>query len=1451
MALIPIDDTEVQGTVEVPIEEDTTPAEIHERGKTAVLIAKDTGENPAEAYVRATAGDSRADNDYQFTSEIEDRRKDQIAMSLPYQEGAKTLNDLSELGSNLSGDFNSGNYKEAVKSMPMAAVQPEEKIAGEAVHMQMREELAEFGEAVEEMSLGDTVSSALGLMIPKRIGYSLAQLESDMGFKPGIGGAVDTFVDPTGTLLRLRNTYWSLDDAGKAEFINVMGAHLPNASDNKFVQGHILTSIIGGDFNENQEYFFDTLDNIDVTLISGGVVKLIRGLAKANKIINTPRRLKEADVEAEMIENAVNVPDAAAGVGITPADVGDHLNPLMHGQLGHYLQGASEDQAAAVTKMMEIQNSRFRTITDEMAKSSILDEDEIAAALRNAEIKALEEPGIVDAKVTLRPDKSGYDVEYTEAFFAKDGSLRKRGKTTTQDFRVSDIGDVRANEAEYHDFFLRMDPNARLTGKTRQWFVSDVEEMSRKQEFTAKQFDSMMRDAFKGIGQRGAARVDKVLRQGAKDGVQYTYDDLIHGIGTKGTKLKPNEARAYLGYRNVVDHLYTLKNKQMTEQWTAQGVKVWDGPEGVMPVKNYNDSRAAATAWKQVRADSHHILIPERGLTLGGWTWEGGLMNLTRKSELTKEMIDEAYSKGYVLARSHNSANFFKLGDNRTQWAFVKAKNVHSPRGKMVLNRLPGYVPKQRSGAYFFIKRNSKSGLSGASGNHRIMKTEAYSDTREAAEAWVAKQDNQDDYKIFFDRELPAEERSFDIVNTHGGMYSGHRKNTELAYVGRSDPNFLDSYQAIQHYINHIGRQYPASLYRLGSEHRLMEIAKGFGVKGKDIGLHNVLERAEEAGILKTTKKYKMLKDIHDQVSFVHMIPTDDEMAMADRIRKIGAFFDRDILKKVKGWEIVPKFFYRKAAENVQPQGIIRSLTFTHLLGMYNPAQIMVQFSGSLIAMAIDPIGYPKHVSKMIGWATLDNIATDPIAQKKVIQWMKSNDLGDYADEYELWSRSGYRESVEQGNADYTSVFTRNMPYDMPMWRTVAANNAIFYKMGELANTRVAFASAVSRYKKIHKVKSIDPKDEAALNEIGNWAEKFRLNMSRANQSWLNKGAQGVPFQFQQVISKYFEKVLPQWAGGTDEFTAAEKWRLAAIPTAMTGAVGVPFGQFVAVKIMDMFGIDETELSEEEALGIKYGAVGWFFNSLLDMNVNFSDRMTLGGDVLKNMWESLTTGKATWQWLGASSTVADRYARNMQFLAESFDLMSPEDLGDTTVEDILAYGSIIKEVLSDIPTVTRNWKQYSTHLFADHPRYMKDGRYMWEWETMNTQTAVAAMMGFQPTEMTEMYEWSKELKGNQSSIAQFGDTDAQAITRLINLKLLGSTKVHESKFYSRLINNMLHKYGPIEQRELLDKIWELMYSKQLDPNNLMWQTLLEEQKRMQTGLDIMNTQINRKIQERQ
>jgi hypothetical protein len=543
-----------------------------------------------------------------------------------------------------------------------------------------------------------------------------------------------------------------------------------------------------------------------------------------------------------------------------------------------------------------------------------------------------------------------------------------------------------------------------------------------------------------------------------------------------------------------------------------------------------------------------------------------------------------------------------------------------------------------------------------------------------------------------------------------------------------------------------------------------------------------------------------------------------------------------------------PKVFYNMAAKNVQPPDLIRGITFNHLLGMYNPAQILVQASGAFVSAAIDPIGFPKHVTRMIGWRMADQLASDPHNQAKVLGWMRKNGMDEFAEDYELWSKSGFRETVEQGNADYTSMFTKNMPYDAGAVRKVLANHTLFYKEGELINTRIAFSTAVSRYKKAHNVKSIDPNDSEALDAIGAEAERLRLNMSRANQSDLNKGMKAVPLQFQQIISKYLEKVIPKKWGGTDEFTGWEKFRLAAVPTAITGTAGVPVLSFVTEKVLGMHGLEAGDLTPTEVQSIKHGLLGWM-TSGEHVNINFASRMSLSGDILKNTFNAMTEGKAAWQWLGASSNVADRYWRNMQYLSEAVDMTTVSN-EDFEWKDLEAMPAVVLEAVTDIPTVTRNMKQYWGHLMGGNPQFIKDGKYMWDWETMNKSTAFFGMMGFQPNEMTELYELVQSNKDSSAAFSTFGETDADVILRIMNTKLLTAPNVESSKLYSKIINAMFKRYGPMEQQALLETIWEKSTKARYDQDNLVYQSIVESVSRQQTDLNLLNSIVAKKIGER-
>ena len=751
-------------------------------------------------------------------------------------------------------------------------------------------------------------------------------------------------------------------------------------------------------------------------------------------------------------------------------------------------------------------------------------------------------------------------------------------------------------------------------------------------------------------------------------------------------------------------------------------------------------------------------------------------------------------------------------------------------------------MPKQRTNGYYFIKSEKEGILTGASKGFKTGETVAWSDSAKSADEWIALQDDPSKFIKLFDKEIPHLQASLETANVSGGLYSGARKSVELPYVGDQKANFVNSFEAMQHYINHIGRQYPASLYRLGSEERLLEIAKNLGVKGAR-GVHDVVAKAEASGLQTSSKEYKLLETLQNQVKFVNMIPTKAESDWAKRWEMIANKLDKRV--PIKGWDKVPKFFYNKAQESVHPADLVRGFTFNHLLGMYNPAQIMVQASGAIVSFSVAPVQFSKALPKSIGWAMLDNMVADPVAQAKVMKWMRKEGLEDFADSYELWSRSGYLENVVNSNADYTSVFMKNLPYDAGIIQKAVANHTIFYKQGELINTRLAFGTALEEYKAANKIKHIDANDLDVLDSIRARAEILRLNMSKANQAWFNKGAVSVPLQFQQVITKYFEKILPKGLGGTSELTPMEKFRLASIPTALVGVGGIPLVHNVSVEILDAMGIDPKDLTPSQATNIKFGALGYTMNELLDINVDLSTRTTLAADIPQKVFESLTEHRATWEWLGATGSVSEKYFRNIQFVSEAFDLsVLQSDKIDTNTFKFMA--SVLADAVTDIPTLGRNMKQYTSYFFTQNPQFIKDGKYMFDFETMNDQTAFFGIMGIQPTEIGELYEIDKELNDGRSAMNIFGDTDVSLITRILNLHVLnGRATVLEQEYGSVMINSIMQKYGVMEAQEIMNGVWEQTNTKRFDQGNLMWKLLIDSEKKMNEGQDFISTVVSR------
>ena len=1423
---------------------------LHEKGITSIVAALDRGEEPSSAYVETVGTGSNEAADAVIADKTSRARAEQMNRAVPFRDAtyiideAKTFKDDMESRSGVLGPI-----VQQIKSMPSYQNKSLEELRDVAARIYHRHQMGAF----KPTGLAEGTADFFGTFIPKRSAYdAVTDLAVNMGFID------DTMLDKAATINRpdivigkMRNIALNLKGEDHAVYLKSVVEQLDKASDNNMIKADVLRMVFG-EGRDNLDELFEVLDLTAVGEVGVAAVKVAQGLKSAASAMAILKAAESFDGLAKVVEESRVNPEGVSALGVTQAELGDTLNPFINGNLAHFLEGVDSDTAAGTVKLMDLQEARIKALDDVMSvgREGVIDRERMEEVMRKAEIEELEKPGIVDARV-VKSDETGFTLQWSEVLMDEAGKPRLKVRQRQENYTLKDNQGIDNVLQEYDGWWTKLDRNARMSGKLRNWFVSTVERLSRQQSLTTNTFDKMMNDAFKGLktnslgfGKKGRdpKMVDFALMQGSQDKTFYTFKQLTEsGIGPNKIKLSPTEAKAYMGVRNVVDHMYLLKNKQITDTYKAQGIKLVDLPDGPIASKTYDDADRAIESWRGADSDSYWVNILD---DVGD-----SVLRLEKKADLTSEKIQEMYNKGFVLAQNANKSTFFRQGENTTQWAFVKRGDVVDPDGKMLLNRIPGYMPKQRTDGVYYIKSKKEGVLSGASKDFSVRNTVAYSDSSIKADEWIAAQDNPANFEKVFDRDLPADESISDSVMLSGGMYSGARKSTELPFIGGGEGQFANSFESLQHYMNHIGRQYPASLYRMGSEQRLLAIAKQLGVKGAR-SINDVLPQAIESNIRESSKEYKMLEDIVNQINFTNMVPTREERNFAERLESIGNALEGPLLDKIPGWSKVPKFFYNKASQKVHPADMIRGFTFNHLLGMYNPAQILVQFSGALVSFSVSPVHFTKSLHRGIGWATMDLMMDDPRTAKRTLEYMRNHGMGEFVEDYELWAKSGYRENVVNNNADYSSVFMKNLPYDAGIVRKAIYNHTVFYKMGELANTRMAFATSVSEYKKANNLKTVNPNDDDALREIGRRAEILRLNMGRANQADFNKGAISVPLQFQQVVTKYIEKVLPKGFGGTDELTWQEKFRLAAMPSIITGAAGIPLGQPVMTQLMETFGIDPRELSEEQTQALKYGTIGWMMNGALDINVDLSTRMSLSGDVAHQLWEGLTRQKAVWEWLGPSGTVTERYYKNGQFISEAFDL-SINHAEEINYDTLKFMTSVLADAATDIPTLSRNFRQYYKTFLFDNPQFIRNGQYIADLDTLNKRTALFAIAGFQPTEMTELYDLKRELT-DVSSINTFGETDQALIRRILSTHILNdSMQVEYRKQGAIMINSILKKYGDREGYELLDKVWDMASKKRFDQDKLLWDWLTEVGDKVHGGVSTLSTLAARKYQQSQ
>jgi len=1467
LEVVPIDEP-AEVMVEPLEEEEVTTAEEDDRkvaiGATQAATAISNDEIGFDAYQESVISGGAERQAIRFMDMVGAARSENLIRGSDVEDLDITLGKATEAQENfLLGE--SGYAREDIRNRPSGVEGSQEMIREQGLKTEIRHNLSRFSSTFAGEDALDMMASVGGLFLPERESIVLADAFEEAGFIEGFGEKLGMVGIDTDEIRKFRNFYTQLDLEDKALIIKQFGDLIEKHGDNPLVNDNAMRALFAPTFeDEDFRTFFNVLDAtvvFDVVSLAGITVK---GLVKGSLLINQFIDMKDAKAAIDLIHESADHSADFAKMGhkmANGADAQDITTPASARQL---LTGATKTIAAEITQMMNLQDARLAAVLKTRVREGVLTPLEEKAVMSKTEVAFEKQDTIKSGSVILEQvDNTSFNVTYKRQKLDKKGNVLP-GKYVKESkniaFTTQGVKGLKSADSEYIDGFLRLDPNARMTGTLRHLFVSLVERVSPEQARLVNSLDQMAKDAFKGLNKTSAANVDQVLRRGAKDKKAYTYDELTNpdlGVGPENITLTDKEAKAYLGYRNVMDNLHTMENKRFTENLSIRGISIADLNGQSVPAKAYDNPNKAWNAFYNTAPDndkSPHILV--MGNHFQNETGRGSLYRFEHFTDLSDEaVVNNWYEKGYKLMRSDSNQQLFKKGETRTQWALVKDSDIVDPRGAQVLNRIEGYVPKARTNGHFYIKTSREGILSGATKSTTRV-TRAWSDNMADAQKWVddmARNGDETKYEIIPDRGIPESELLYDTNHSRGGMHSGARKTEEIEFVGQDGvAEFANSFEALQGYINHIGKQYPINLMRLGMEARAIATANAITGEGLNFNKINDLIHTDKVSNL-SSKTQALLKDMHDQIAFISNIPTADEVATSRKILELGQALERSPISSIPGFQWTPKFLYQASGRGLQPVDVVRSVTFMHMLGLYNPAQLLIQASGAFVAMAINPVHALKVMPRVIGFSQLDIIADNPVLLKKGLDFYRSKGMDEFADGYELWARTGLRENVINSNADYTSVWMKNLPYDANIAQKIMSKHTVFYEQGELTNTRWAFNTAIEWYKAKYKVgKTSDLLgNEQALNEIMKRTEIYRLNMGRANQSDLNKGMKSIPLQFKQVISKYFEKVLPKGMGGTDELTNLEKVQLGAIPTALAGVTGIPLLEPITVELMHMAGISPEELSPAEASLFKFGALGWMMNEKFNVNVDMTTRMSLGTDVFKDTYEVFTQGQSVWKALGGpSANVAKRYSNNIEYTFKAFDLYTDIDDDATFAQDLVVGARILVDAIADVPTLSRNIKDYYAFMMINNPAFKKNGEYLVNFETMNGQTAFMNIAGFQSTELSEAYEASgrlREMQGGTKGATPFFMSEAKLVARLMQ-NMYGATDDGTRRASALIVKAIIRNRPSSQWMKLLDRVNDIMDDPKLDQFKTYRDLKLEMIAQEEKGFEFINTTMSRQNQ---
>lgn len=798
-----------------------------------------------------------------------------------------------------------------------------------------------------------------------------------------------------------------------------------------------------------------------------------------------------------------------------------------------------------------------------------------------------------------------------------------------------------------------------------------------------RDLETAYRDSVKGLSGSERAKVNEVLTEG--DAFSNAMGEQGHvfsqtELAAKGLSEKAMES--YYKQRMVRDTMWLMRNKQMVEEFRADGIKelAFDGNNFLGPLNRPVKPLELGTIKSLITQGKVGKVLDTR---------------TGRVSELFLAETDELYANGGQIARLYKPEG---IGGRRYTHIILDNNSSRLRDIEVALPYRPGEFARGYTDEYFItLQRKMVDEY-----DKEFPVTETFRTAATAKEAQTFAKAHNDALKIALNKDIKQKAKIAQLESVIGKYIAPKTFLKEVKERGLKETDVFDF-----HYNRETHSYLADTVDEAITNGRLFYSKKGEKLMSVDPTRSNTLSVTDSLGVeLANISRFITSKDIRvtalerwmntfgegiqnrsfnkwedfsngalnagkikqalkDAGSDLANVDADELLKFAEQTRK---YIKQQLNIKTQDqklhetrWRRMTEFIEGRPGmagkildgaghkmRNMETSDFIRKLNFHATLGMGNLAQLIVQANGMFIAAAVHPI-HGAMAAKTAIPLRMALMSDNPNVWKSLATVDSLTSLGlknvnEFVDVVKAIRKSGLLDdikstalyNIEDGALDLYKSYGKE---------AFKEASPFFFNRGEEFSRLVSWEVARREWKRLHP--GVDWTTNDALKEILYRQKEYNLGMQAHNTAAWQKGWAGIPMQFLQYniklatslmhTSYQFGKEVNQkgWRAFTNfddgnyrGFNPDQALRLLTSQVLLYGAAGNGLRGIAN----ELWGDKDKEMTEDTKMYLTEGLVGGLFYSLTKQLDGEGAKIALGKrlgsfEYYKELWDKIVTDK--------------------------------------------------------------------------------------------------------------------------------------------------------------------------------------------------------------------------------